>query len=50
MSLCSPALKVWFRTPTLASSPSRLRLVMMTPIEPVTVVGCATIRSAAQAT
>ena len=44
------AIATTFRTPTLASRPSRLRPVMMTPIEPVVVVGCATIRSAAQAT
>ena len=37
-------------TPIFPSRPSRLKFIMITPIEPVMVVGWATIRSAAQAT
>src|SRR5438046_895533 len=37
------------RTPRRCMSRSTLAVTMMVPIEPVTVVGCATIRSAASA-
>ena len=47
MSLRSPDLMVPAETPILSSRPSALTVTMMTPIEPVTVVGCAMIVSAA---
>ena len=50
MSLRSPDLKAAVVTPSFCRSPSAFSDSMMTPIEPVTVVGWATIVSAASAT
>ena len=49
MSLCSADLIAVAARPTFCINPSALRLIMMTPMDPVTVVGCATIVSAASA-
>ena len=50
MTLCSADLMVLAASPTFCMRPSALRLIMMTPMEPVTVVGWAMIVSAASAT
>ena len=50
MSLRSPDLIATVESPSFCMSPSAFRLTMMTPIEPVTLVGWATIVSAASAT
>ena len=49
MSFILPEATVWLRTPILSISPSRLTLVKITPMLPVTVVGLATISSPANA-
>ena len=49
MSLRSPDLIAEAATPIFCISPSAFMLSMITPIDPVTVVGCATIVSAASA-
>ena len=50
MSLRSPDLIAAAAIPSFCMSPSAFTVTMMTPIEPVTVVGWATIVSAASAT
>ena len=45
-----PAVIVWFATPTFSIRPLTLMLYITTPTLPVTVVGVATISSAAKAT
>ena len=49
MSLRSPDLMALADSPIFCMSPSALRVIMITPMEPVTVVGCATMVSAASA-